>query len=552
MEHEGAELDGETFSCSICLNLLDEPVATPCGHNYCRKCIKNFWDEEEEYRIYSCPQCIKVFTSRPALLRNAELAASVEQLKNAGPRAAPADRCYAGPQDVSCDVCTGRKRKALQSCLVCLVSYCETHLQPHQDAALLKKHKLVEPSKRLRQNTCPRHDEVMEMFCRTDQQTICHLCSMDEHNGHDTVSAAEERSERQKELEETQQKIQQGIQEREEKLKVLLQEVEAIQSSADKTVEESEEIITQLIGLLEKRRSDLRQQVRSKQEAEVNRAKERRRKLEQEITELKRRNARVKWISDTADHKQFLHNFSSLSTEPTDSSGIEIRPVKYFSDVTEAVAVLQDKVQEVLMEKWAHVSWAVIDVDVLLSEPQPKTRADFLTHSCEITLDPNTAYRHIALSDGYRRAARIRPVQYPWSDPARFTNCDQVLSTQSLTGRCYWEVLWNVANYSVKIAVAYKDIKRDGYESGFGNNAKSWALDCCSGKVFHKGTETPVSGAILSKIGVYLDHSAGILSFYSVSQTMTLLHRVRTTFTEPLYAGLYVGYGSTAELCKLK
>ncbi|XP_023205087.1 tripartite motif-containing protein 16-like [Xiphophorus maculatus] len=555
---EQNQLDPETFSCSICLDLLKDPVAIPCGHSYCMKCIKTQWDEEDQKGIHSCPQCRETFTLRPVLKKNTMLAALVEQLKKTGLQAAAAaaaDHCYAGPVDVACDFCTGRKLKAIKSCLVCLASYCEKHLQPHYDSAAFKKHKLVEPTKNLQENICSRHDEVMKMFCRTDQKFICYLCSVDEHKGHDTVSAATERTERQRELEERRGNIQQRIQDREEDVKLLQQEVEAISRSADKTVEDSEKIFTQLIRLLQKRSSEVKQQIRSQQETEVSRVKDVQEKLEQEITELKRKDAELEQLSHTEDHNQFLLNYPSLPalSESTHSSSINIRPLRHFEDVTAAVSELREKLQDILRNSWTNISLMVTEVDVLLSEPEPKTRAEFLKYSCEITLDPNTANTRLVLSEGKRKVTWMKDRQSYSNHPDRFTNRSQVLSRESLTGRCYWEVEWKIY---VSVSVAYKNISRAGSdnECEFGYNDKSWALDCSVSRFGHNNIWTSISGPVSSRLGVYLDHTAGLLSFYSVSETMTLLHRVQTTFTQPLLAGVrvwnYFGSGSSAEFIK--
>ncbi|XP_065809692.1 tripartite motif-containing protein 16-like [Labrus bergylta] len=560
MAQKGVQLDREAFSCSICLDLLKDPVTTTCGHSYCMNCIKSCWDTEDEKTIYSCPQCRQDFTPRPVLRKNTMLAVLVVELKKTGLQAAPADHCFAGHDDVACDVCTGRKLKACKSCLQCPASYCEKHLQPHFEAAPLKKHKLVEPSKKLQENVCSRHNEEIKVFCRTDQQSICYLCLMDEHKGHDTVSAAVERSERQRELEVSRQNIQQRIQDREKDVKLLQQEMEAINGSADKTVGNSEKIFTELICLMEKRRSDVKQQVRSQQQTEVSRVRELQEKLEQEITELKRKDAELEKLSHTEDHNQFLHDYPSLSplSESTHSSSIKIRPLRYFEDVTAAVSEVRDKLQDVLREKWTNISQTVSEVDVLLSgpepEPEPKTRAEFLKYSCDITLDPNTAHTRLLLSDENRKVTVMRKQQSYSSHPDRFTFYLQVLSEESLMGRCYWEVELRGV---VSVAVTYKNISRAGgsYECGFGRNDKSWVLYCDSNSYYFWSNKvfTPVSGPRSSRVGVYLDHRAGILSFYSISETMTLLHRVQTTFTQPLHAGLglYYSPGDSAELCKL-
>ncbi|XP_032438265.1 tripartite motif-containing protein 29-like [Xiphophorus hellerii] len=270
--------------------------------------------------------------------------------------------------------------KAVKSCLVCLISYCENHLKPHYQLTAFKKHKLVNPSKNLQENICSCHDEVMKIFCRTDQQCICYLCTMDEHKGHETVPAATERAEKQKKLQESRQQIHQRIQDQEKDVKLLQQEVEAINVSADKAVEDSEKIFTDLICLLQKRSSDVKQQIRSQQETEVSRVKDVQEKLEQEITELKRKDAELEQLSHTEDHNQFLLNYPSLPalSESTHSSSINIRPLRHFEDVTAAVSELRDKLQVILRDSWTNIELKLTEVDVQPSEPEPKTRDGFL------------------------------------------------------------------------------------------------------------------------------------------------------------------------------
>ncbi|XP_045068659.1 tripartite motif-containing protein 16-like [Coregonus clupeaformis] len=555
MSQQGVLLDQDQFCCSVCLDLLKEPVTIPCGHSYCKSCIEDCWDQDVLKGVYSCPQCRQTFTPRPTLRKNNMLAEVVEKLKKTGLQAAPPPAlCYAGPRDVACDVCTGtRKRKALMSCLTCLASYCETHHQSHYESPALKKHKLVKATTQLQEKICSDHDKLLEVFCRTDQQCICYQCVMDEHKGHDTVSAAAERTEKQRQLGMSQQKVQQRFQEREKELKELQQAVESLKSSAQAAVVDSDKIFTKLIRSIERRRSKVKELIRAQEKAQVSQAEGLLEQLKQEIAELRKRSTELEQLSHTEDHIHFLQSYQSLSgtSVSSDLPSIIVRPLQYFGDVSKTVSELRQKLEDVLQGEWTKISTTVNIVEVVLP-PEPKTREQFLQYSCQLKLDPNTAHTLLYLSEGNRRVTYTGQYQpYP-VHPDRFTNY-QVLCREGLSGRCYWEVEWSGW---CDTAVSYKDIRRTGTDGGFGHNDKSWSLQCYSGGYcfIHNNVVTKVSGPQSSRVGVYLDHKAGTLSFYSVSDTMTLLHRVQTTFTQPLYPGFLLNFiftGGTAELVKL-
>ncbi|XDV31248.1 hypothetical protein PO909_033981, partial [Leuciscus waleckii] len=297
-----ARISQDEFMCPVCLDLLKDPVTTSCGHSYCMICITGCWDQEDQKRVYSCPQCRQTFSPRPALAKNTMLAEVVEKLKKTK---LPAD-CYAGAGDVQCDVCTGRKHKAVKSCLVCLESYCQTHFERHEEYFSRKPHKVTDATGRLQEMICQTHDKLLEVFSRTDQKFICVLCLMEEHKNHDTVSAAAQRTEKQKQLKETQRSFQQRIQQREKDLQQLREAVESHKRSAHTAVEDSERIFTELIRSIERSRSEATQRIRDQEKTAVSRAEERLERLEQEINDLRRRDAELEQLSHTQDHIHFL------------------------------------------------------------------------------------------------------------------------------------------------------------------------------------------------------------------------------------------------------
>uniref|UniRef100_W5LD72 NLR family CARD domain-containing protein 3-like n=1 Tax=Astyanax mexicanus TaxID=7994 RepID=W5LD72_ASTMX len=174
-------------------------------------------------------------------------------------------------------------------------------------------------------------------------------------------------------------------------------------------------------------------------------------------------------------------------------------------------------------------------------------------YACQLTLDPNTAHSRLFLPKGNRKVEHvIKDQPYP-EHPDRFGDWEQVLSVESLTGRCYWEVERR-EGWGADIAVSYRGIKRKGRsaDSRFGSNNQSWCVRYYNNRysVHHnnmiicESLNLPLS----DRVGMFVDWPAGILSFYIISPntyTLTCVHTLHITFTEPLYAGFCVSPYST-------
>ncbi|KAG9262256.1 protein NLRC3-like isoform X2 [Astyanax mexicanus] len=177
-------------------------------------------------------------------------------------------------------------------------------------------------------------------------------------------------------------------------------------------------------------------------------------------------------------------------------------------------------------------------------------------YAYNLKLDPNTANQYLLLSEENRRVTRVDySVPYP-AHSERFVYQAQVLSTEALSGRCYFEAEWDGGG--AHIGMVYKGIYRKGkdMEGSFGANDVSWCLSCSkdsdSAYYNRRGNSTRASPTRSRRVGVYLDHAAGTLSFYRVSSdTLTHLHTFHFTFSEPLYAGFAV-YDATIKFCHIE
>uniref|UniRef100_A0A3Q2GBA1 Protein NLRC3-like n=1 Tax=Cyprinodon variegatus TaxID=28743 RepID=A0A3Q2GBA1_CYPVA len=183
--------------------------------------------------------------------------------------------------------------------------------------------------------------------------------------------------------------------------------------------------------------------------------------------------------------------------------------------------------------------------------------------SRRLVFDRNTMHRNLKLSEDNRKVTHVEEDQLYSDHPDRFDWCRQLLCRDALIGRCYWEV---ERKGRVHVSVSYRGIGRKGDSDlcELGYNEKSWSLFCSDGiySVYHNNKGTSVSlnsissssssSSVTSRVAVYLDHPAGLLSFYRVSSDSLIhIHTFSTSFSEPLHPGFGVGFrpGPSVSLC---
>ncbi|XP_056596726.1 E3 ubiquitin-protein ligase TRIM39-like [Triplophysa dalaica] len=494
-------LMAEELLCSICLDVFSDPVSTPCGHNFCKICLNTHWNNSEDYK---CPNCEETFKQRSDLKINTTLRDLVDEHKKKSPEEQP-------EAEVVCDICTEGKLKAVKSCLVCQSSYCETHLESHLRVSGLQKHKLIDPVKNLQDYICQKHDRPLELFCRDDHTCVCLICTVTDHKNHKFVSVKDEGEERKIKLLKTQTDVQQMIQDRIKKIQDIKHSTELRRS--------------ELLEMMEK------QKAAEKHDEDVIKD------LEQEITELKKRNIELEQISHTQDHLKLIPEKHLKGWRCQQKT----RPDQHFVSL--------------LFERNRFILWFIVpvgislllmffclssstDIETLniekLSEAVLKKMQQY---AVDVTLDPDTAHPQLILSDD-KKHVKIGNIYHELPDnPKRFDRCVNVLGKEGFSsGRFYYEV--QVKGKSEwDLGVVRESVNREGQitltpDDGF------WTVVLRNDNEY-KACAGPSVSLSLSvkpqKVGVFVDYEEGLVSFYDVENRSHIYSYTDQSFTEKLY-----------------
>ncbi|XP_070785225.1 E3 ubiquitin-protein ligase TRIM39-like [Enoplosus armatus] len=547
----------EQLLCSICLEAFSEPVSTPCGHNYCKTCITGYWASSD---LTQCPLCNKRFRKRPQLQVNTGFRDMIEHFNNM--RVRGEDDIRAKPEEVPCDICLGPKLKAQKTCLVCLASFCQPHLEPHQRVSTLKKHQLIDPVPNLEDRVCKKHDKMFELFCRVDQMCVCFMCLQDDHATHEAVPLEHAFRERKAWLDNMTSEIKMMENTKSRIVKEIKYSIEQSKKASETEIAEIAEVFTALVVSLQKSQAELIELIQEKQKAALKQAEDHVTQLEQE---LRRRRSEMEQLLQTEDHLRLLLSWPSLcspahtedplshSTPPFTLDPSDVSQQRYVGMVKKAVAQMEKTLSKE-MEMLIHevrlsddceaaqqpdaaenlMTDELIEIQEVWSLPQDKLMMIQQCDAVDVTLDADTANSRLTVSeDGKQLRFREGRLFFPDFFRRRFVNQPFVLGKDGFSsGRFYYEVrvsgsegwLLGVAKESIdKETLFFPTHEEEGWTfSGIHDTYFSNTSNCAP-LYLRQRPQT---------VGVLVDYEKGEVSFYDVDARTLIYSHTGCTFIE--------------------
>ncbi|XP_018542664.1 E3 ubiquitin-protein ligase TRIM21 [Lates calcarifer] len=540
MASANISLSEEQFKCSICLDVFTEPASIPCGHNYCKACITGYWALKD---FNHCPMCNQMFDRIPELCVNTEFRDMLAHFNRT--RAAGDDGDLpAQPGEVPCDHCEGMKRKALKSCLVCLASYCNNHLQPHHTIKAYKWHKLINPVENLENRVCKKHNKVTEFFCRKDQSCVCVSCLGDDHAMHDAVSVEEELKERKTKLKHLKTEVNQTLNNKCIISNMIQKSMKEGRKEVETTKAEIAKAFAALVATIETEKVKLIELLEEKQKGAEEQAEALIRHLKLEIVQNHQMNTKLEELSKTDDDFRLLWDLPSItSPSPSTSKHCFIpttKTLQHVETMRNMVAKIEEMLSKHMGDLFGEVILAVKEVPVEeLLDTQTQTVFDDelgkiqKQYAIKVTLDPNTAHPSLILSEDRKQVRDGGTKRTVPDNSARFDTLHFVLGNEGFSsGKFYYEVRLQEQT-GWEIGVTRESINKKGVNLSLSPENGCWTLGSYWGHC-QANTNPPVILALSTKpqkVGVFVDYEGGLVSFYDVDTRALIYSFTQCAFT---------------------
>ncbi|XP_047451070.1 E3 ubiquitin-protein ligase TRIM39-like [Mugil cephalus] len=522
----------EQFHCSICLDVFNEPVSTPCGHNYCKGCITGYWALGD---VSHCPLCYETFPKTPKLRVNTEFRDILELFKRTRAAGDGAAESPDLPWTVPCDLCHGTKAKAVKSCLVCLVSYCDAHLEPHRTVQALRWHKLMEPVETLEERACKKHNKPKEFFCRDDRSCICAACVKDVHAAHQVVSLEDEVRERRTELKCMRSKVNQALRE-------VSVEAERIQSSVARSRLKVEKIKAEavrrfaaLVALIETRKEELMELVEEKQRAVEQEAGALLGRLQTEITKNQTTSTKLEELSETQDDFKLLQDLPAVSSSENTADCSRFRAPS-FLHVDGLVRSAVVKVEETLSEQVENILRDLLDGEEEATDSQTEFNDDLgeiqRKYFQRVTLDANTAHPSLIVSGDGKQVRDGGSKRTVPDSSSRFDCLHYVLGNEGFSSGCFYYEVKTGGQTFWEVGVTKESISKKGTDLSLSPENGCWTLGSYWGRC--QANANPPVVLLLPKVpqrvGVFVDYEGKLVSFYDIDTRARIYSFTGCTF----------------------
>ncbi|XP_068163777.1 E3 ubiquitin-protein ligase TRIM39-like isoform X2 [Antennarius striatus] len=513
-------LSEKHLQCTICQQVFTDPVTTPCGHNFCQTCLQNTWGNND---VCECPTCNKTFSPRPEMSINTAFKELADAFRNIIVCSSASSLSAAGLHEVVCDVCAAAslRVKAMNSCLVCLTSYCETHLEPHHRVATLQIHKLIAPVRNLQDRMCDKHERLLEMFCRDEQKCVCLFCTETEHKDHQAVPLEDESRMRKIQIKATKEEFQQTIQERLNIIEDIKKCLQLSTMSAEQEMKEGDRLFTSLIRCLEDGKTEVSAEIMEKQKATSEHSEVVINEMEQEIAELQGRNEELEELLHTEDHLHLLQSFPSPTSPPPTKDWREtvFYPELSVGTLRRALSKVNDTLQN--------------ELDSLRKEEMQRMQ----NYAVDVVLDPESAHPNILLSADGKQAGRGELLAVVQDNPQRFDPVICVVGSRGfVSGRFYFQVavgektFWDIG--VVKESANRKGMITSKPENGF------WTVRLRCGDEYRALDSPSVHLSLKEKpetVGVFTDYEEGTVSFFNVEDNSHIYTFTGCLFSERIF-----------------
>ncbi|XP_072115623.1 zinc-binding protein A33-like [Mobula birostris] len=490
-------------TCPVCRDLFRDPVRLECEHNFCRSCIGGLWGELESG--FRCPECRETFPQL-RLKSNRLLANIVERV-----RQLRLDTGGVGAGAVGCSL-------------------------------------------------CPWHDERLKLYCQDDQEALCVVCGVSkEHKDHHIVP-----------LHEAQQLCQEKLKKSSTELAKQVEVLSGIESSQEEKIVELKEKAAALRKRMVSELDQLRQFLQREQEClldllqeeeerllgemqdMLHRVRDQKTALESEMANIQQRLSKKEPAILLQDVKELTERVKQGTSEWEVVSVTKMNIGPFQGPLQYAV---WKRMRDIISPEASVLERCSPACEHFSQQPAADCGSKWreglrsnTVHGCKrnisspgadiempapLTLDPGSANPYLVLSEDLTAARYSYASQQLPENLERFNFCACVLASEGFTsGQHYWEVeVGDQPDWDV--GVAAESIDREGWiiltpENGF------WTF----GHVQHP------------RIGVYLDHEAGQVSFYRADD-MVHLHTYVDTFNERLFPFFYPSADSNAQPLKI-